>query len=238
MYWSTKDFLNIEVLFSHSNKIEVEAVSNESYIVKNIKPIFYNLLEKMGLSKNKNKKPPILFIHGSFHSAWCFAENFMPFFNGLGHDCYAISLRGTESTGVSIDDANKSIKNVKIEDHVEDVSFCINYITELYSNQGLMPIVVAHSFGGFILMKILEINSVREKINSVALLCSVPPSGNGPMTIRFLKKNVCSAVKIVLGFVLKLVTKNEKLCREIFFDEQSFTSDEVQRFFFFFIIIF
>jgi len=25
-------------------------------------------------------RPPLVFVHGSFHSAWCWAEHFMPFF--------------------------------------------------------------------------------------------------------------------------------------------------------------
>lgn len=28
----------------------------------------------------KAKRPPLVFVHGSFHSAWCWAEHFLPFF--------------------------------------------------------------------------------------------------------------------------------------------------------------
>ena len=41
------------------------------------------------------KKPPVLFIHGSFHSSWCWEENFIPSFAQKGYECYAASLRGT-----------------------------------------------------------------------------------------------------------------------------------------------
>ena len=38
-----------------------------------------------GLQGEKlNIKQPILFIHGSFHSSWCFKENYMSYFNQLG----------------------------------------------------------------------------------------------------------------------------------------------------------
>ena len=39
-------------------------------------------------------RPPLVFIHGSYHAAWCWAEHFLPYFAQRGHDCYALSLRG------------------------------------------------------------------------------------------------------------------------------------------------
>jgi alpha-beta hydrolase superfamily lysophospholipase len=39
------------------------------------------------------RRAPILFVHGSYHSAWCYAEHFMPYFAALGYDAYAVSLR-------------------------------------------------------------------------------------------------------------------------------------------------
>jgi len=45
---------------------------------------------------------PIIFIHGSFHAAWCFAEHFFRYFSepsvderSRAHACYSLSLRGT-----------------------------------------------------------------------------------------------------------------------------------------------
>lgn len=43
---------------------------------------------------NPNPNPPLVFVHGSFHAAWCWAEHWMPFFSGYGYDCYAVSLLG------------------------------------------------------------------------------------------------------------------------------------------------
>lgn len=43
--------------------------------------------------------PPLLFVHGSYHSSWCWAEHFLPYFASLGYPCYAVSLRGTGPTG-------------------------------------------------------------------------------------------------------------------------------------------
>lgn len=38
--------------------------------------------------------PPLVFVHGSYHAAWCWAEHWLPFFSSRGFDCYALSLLG------------------------------------------------------------------------------------------------------------------------------------------------
>lgn len=40
------------------------------------------------------KNPPLVFVHGSYHAAWCWAEHWLPFFSGFGFDSYAVSLLG------------------------------------------------------------------------------------------------------------------------------------------------
>ena len=37
--------------------------------------------------------PPIVFLHGSYHGAWCW-EKWMPYLAERGHDCYAVSFLG------------------------------------------------------------------------------------------------------------------------------------------------
>jgi hypothetical protein len=39
-------------------------------------------------------KPPLLFVHGSFHAAWCWAEHWLGYYAALGYDAHAVSLRG------------------------------------------------------------------------------------------------------------------------------------------------
>jgi pimeloyl-ACP methyl ester carboxylesterase len=38
--------------------------------------------------------PPLVFVHGSYHAAWCWAEQWLPFFSESGYDCYSLSLLG------------------------------------------------------------------------------------------------------------------------------------------------
>ncbi|HEX9180581.1 MAG TPA: alpha/beta fold hydrolase, partial [Burkholderiales bacterium] len=39
-------------------------------------------------------RAPLLFVHGAFSAAWCWAEHFLPYFADRGYDSYAVSLRG------------------------------------------------------------------------------------------------------------------------------------------------
>ena len=53
-----------------------------------------------------------------------------------------------------------------------------------------------------------------------ALLCSVPPSGNVPMTARYLRNfKLRECWRITRGFALKAAATDGTLARELFFDD-------------------
>ena len=50
--------------------------------------------------KKNSSRPPIVFVHGSYHAAWCWREHFFQYFTARGHDVYAVSMRrGREEGG-------------------------------------------------------------------------------------------------------------------------------------------
>lgn len=51
------------------------------------------VVEKDPYDRN-SENPPLVFVHGSYHAAWCWAEHWLPFFSAFGFDCYALSLLG------------------------------------------------------------------------------------------------------------------------------------------------
>jgi len=102
----------------------------------------------------KNKKQPLLFIHGSCHSSWCFDEIYVPHMASLGHTCYAVNLRGTKRSPVS----SREKKSVKIEEHVADLFIVIESINAAHDSR---PVVLSHSFGGLISMKMMENDRIR-----------------------------------------------------------------------------
>lgn len=252
-------------------------------------------------------RPPLLFLHGSFHASWCWAEHYMPYFASRGYTCYALSLRGTGGTY-----AGQGVKKVKIEQHVQDITDAIAYIQQEQKQQQLVqqerideektrlqrlggksdstqndddrttesrtagtgsestesatvtndrnlahsesvmnvkPVLIAHSFGGLAVMKYLEKNLLNLKeenpsppnnvssvsqsclgISGVVSMCSVPPSGNGKMTMRFLKRSLRDSWKITAGLAMKKCIRDKNLCRELFFDQEGISDVELERF--------
>ena len=149
----------------------------------------------------------------------------MPFFTRQGHDCYAVSLRGTAATGMPPGDPGET---VRVDQHVSDLSFCLDTILKRGREEGQqvpLPVAVGHSLGGLTLLKLLESRGLRNKLSGVTLLYSVPPSGNGHMTGRFLRRDLCKALSIVWGFVFKGATSSLANARALFFDQTVPDSD-------------
>jgi alpha-beta hydrolase superfamily lysophospholipase len=98
-----------------------------------------------------------------------------------------------------------------LEEHAEDVShFC--------AGRDSPPVLVGHSFGGLVVQRVLCQPSPPE-LAGLALLASVPPTGNGAMVKRFLKKDLWASVKITYAFIAGAFKSNPYLCRECFFSD-------------------
>ncbi len=107
------------------------------------------------------KRPPLLFIHGSFCSAPIWRHRFMPFFAAHGHDCYAVTLSGH---GENAD--NWALHFLGLNDYVKNVCEAIEKIGE-------PCVLIGHSLGGMIVQKYIEDHSCLGAV----LLNSLPPSG-------------------------------------------------------------
>ena len=182
------------------------------------------ILSKKGVDEEK-PKPPILFLHGSFHGAWCWQEHYIPFFVERGHPCVAFSWKGTGGTP-----AGEGVTKVRVvEDHCADLEALLDCLPSILGDTGsigdesLRPIVVSHSMGGVVVMKFLE-KMARSKdlqpselFRGIVSMCSVPPSGNSKTTMRYLRRSLVDTYKITVGFVLKKVITDDVICRECFF---------------------
>ena len=88
--------------------------------------------------------PPLLFIHGAFTAAWCWAEHYLDFFAEEGYSSYAVSLSGHGGSR-----SKTSLDSISIADYVADV---VRVATELPAP----PVLIGHSMGGFVAQKYLE----------------------------------------------------------------------------------
>jgi pimeloyl-ACP methyl ester carboxylesterase len=167
----------------------------------------------------KTNKPPLLWLHGSFHGAWCWQEKFIPYFVERGFPCIAMSWRGTGGTP-----AGEGVKKVKILEHCADLQGLVDSIPSILGREYVAqkPILVSHSMGGIYVMKFLEEawkqgKKPRDMFAGIASFCSTPPSGNGKSTMRVLRRSLRDAYRITVGFVWKRVNTDATICRLCFF---------------------
>ena len=152
----------------------------------------------------------------------------MPYLKSKGYPVAALSWRGTGGTF-----AGEGVKKVKIMQHVQDLTDLLDLLPAImnHTESATKPVLVAHSFGGLAIMKLLEVYPNRAKdLSGVVTICSVPPSGNGKMTMRFLKRSIPDSWKITAGFAMKRCLKSTDLCRQLFFggDKRTLRDGTVQ----------
>lgn len=87
---------------------------------------------------------PLLFVHGAFHAAWCWDENFLDFFVDRGFRAVAVSLRGYGASALS-----KPLNSVTIADYVDDVRATVKTLDS-------EPVLVGHSLGGLVVQKYVD----------------------------------------------------------------------------------
>lgn len=162
-------------------------------------------------ASTSRSSPPLLFVHGSYHAAWCWEEHFQPFFAAAGFDTVAISLRGQGGSDRTGPQGELKVSG-DLQSHADDLASVIASLPE-------PPVLVAHSFGGLLVEKYCSQldRPGRPPIAGVALLCSVPPSGNKDIVVRITKKSLITSFKITWAFVAKSFAKSLDACRETFF---------------------
>ena len=153
---------------------------------------------------------PLVFVHGSYHAAWCYEEYFARYFNARGRATVSVSLRAHGASGTTPGRAAAGT----LAEHARDVGDVIERGMGEAGASGRAPVLVGHSFGGLVAQRVAA-DDVR--LGGLALLASVPPSGNGAMVKRFLKRDLWASLKITYAFITKAFGKNASLCRECFF---------------------
>ncbi|WP_346767067.1 alpha/beta hydrolase [Enterovirga aerilata] len=104
---------------------------------------------------------PLLFVHGAFAGAWCWAEHALPFFGRRGRRAAAVSLRGHGGS-----DGRDRLRRSGLDDMLRDVRRAVEAMPE-------PPVVIGHSLGGYLAQ--LLIGSAR--MRALVLVGSLPPDG-------------------------------------------------------------
>lgn len=150
-----------------------------------------------------NGAPPLLFVHGAWHGAWCWDVHFLDYFVQQGFNVHAVSLRGHGKS-----EGRAKLRWARVADYVDDV---IQAAQELPSP----PIVIGHSMGGHVVQKYLE----RRVAPAAVLLTSLPPAGALATTLRIARHHPVVFGKVNLTFSLYPLVATPALAREYFFSD-------------------
>lgn len=131
-------------------------------------------------------KTPILFLHGAWHGAWCWEDNFLPYFASKGYAAHAMSLRAHGGS-----EGRERLRWTSIGDYVTDLLTIVRAMPQ-------PPVIAAHSLGGYVLQKYLE------DYDAPAAVMIAPASSSG--TWRFalgsLRRSPRSTLRALTTFTL------------------------------------
>ncbi len=129
-------------------------------------------------SRENTQYPPLVFLHGAWHAAWCW-ENFLPYFNDQGYEVHALSLRGHGKS-----EGRERIRWFSSHEYVADLASVVGSLS-------VPPVLIAHSMGGYIAQKYLETHDLPAAV----FLATIPTVGIIPMILRMLGRHPVSTLK-------------------------------------------
>ncbi|WP_044558816.1 alpha/beta hydrolase [Azospirillum sp. B4] len=128
-------------------------------------------------------KTPLLFIHGSWHAAWCWDVHFLDYFARHGYAAYALSLQGHGAS-----EGHAQLRCTSMSQFVDNVA-------SVARDLPAPPVVIGHSLGGLVAQYYLAKHSGPAGV----FLASAPPQG-------MLRNMIRLAVNAPLAFLKAAVT--------------------------------
>ena len=161
----------------------------------------------------RSERPPLLFVHGSGHAAWCWDEHFLDFFAERGFSSYAVSLRGHGNSG-----GLERLRWVSVAQYVSDVA-------RVAARLPRAPIVVGHSLGGLVVQKYLE----NHDAPAAVLLAPSPVVGMLRPGVRLFLQNPWLFMRAYLTLEPSTVFSTPELARKFLFSPD-LSDEQVQRY--------
>ena len=147
--------------------------------------------------------PPLLFVHGGWHGAWCWDRGFLERMARHGFEVHAMSLRGHGKSA-----GREQLRTARVRDFVDDIQ-------EVASSLRADPIVIGHSMGGFLTQKLME----RRPLRGAVLLASMPPSGVGAFLSKLIRTDPVGVLQANLTLRLRSVISTPDRVKRLFFSE-------------------
>lgn len=149
----------------------------------------------------ESDRPPLLFVHGLWHGAWCWEEHFLPWFADQGWWCQALSLRGHGASP-----GRERLRRTRVRGLVQDLAEVVRELPR-------PPVLVGHSMGGFVVQKYLESHDVPGAV----LLASVPPYGARGATFRTARHHPGAFARVNAQLRMGPLVATRELARDMLF---------------------
>lgn len=144
---------------------------------------------------------PILFVHGLWCAAWCWADFFLPYFAAHGYIVHALSLRGHGAS-----EGRERLRWTSIADYVTD-------LTQVVAELERMPVLVGHSMGGLVLQHYLQ----RHDAPAAVLLASAPHRGlSWRLGLNLIQRFPSSVSRVLTTRSLYPLVSTPELAQQLF----------------------
>lgn len=145
-------------------------------------------------------RPPILFVHGAWHGAWCWEPFFLDWFAARGHVTVALDLTGHGSSPAG------DLRGATLGTYVRDVA-------EAARSLPAAPVVVGHSMGGAVVQKYLEGFAAPAGV----LMASSPTHGAWQAAVRVARRAPVAFARANAELRLGPIVEDREVARRLFF---------------------
>jgi pimeloyl-ACP methyl ester carboxylesterase len=129
-------------------------------------------VEHVGPDGAAGTRPPLLFVHGAGHGAWCW-EGWLGALPRLGWEAWALSLRNHPGSRTVY--WQDYLQNLRIADYVDDADAVLRHI-------GRPALVVGHSMGGVVAQgQAARRGKAGSPVAGLVLLAAAGPGALGPL---------------------------------------------------------
>lgn len=140
------------------------------------------------LPEVESSRPPLLFVHGMGHGAWCYAEHWLPAAAGRGYPAHAVSLRGHGGSG-----GHTRLRRTLLRDYVHDV-------LQTAISLPRPPVLIGHAMGAIVVRLVLE----RYPAPAGVLVAPAPLHGGLRTLAMIARERPSHALRAVAGASLPM----------------------------------
>ena len=149
-------------------------------------------LEVIAEEVPRSDRPPLLFLHGLGHGAWCYAQHWQGAAAERGYSSYAMSYRGHGGSG-----GQRDLRRATLRDYIHDVLQVIVTLPQ-------PPVIVAHSLGTLVAQRVLQ----RYPARAGVLMTPIPTGGIPATVVQGMRRRPVDFTRAVLGATLRLTAED------------------------------